>query len=168
MPSETLFGGQSQTHLEPAVVARARLDQALVIDPVQKARTRATCKALNGASFRGLVRAGALSERGVDAAAIQARRRGDVVRALEAALDLERAHAELDQTRYGGARFQILRREQVGALAELPQHVVDHELVRKAAGLGTSATVGAAAADGLTGQTLPRVRHAQRAVDEHL
>ena len=76
--------------------------------------------------------------------------------------------AELRQLRHERARLEVLGRQEVRAVAEVAQHAVDHELVRQAARLRARAAVGAAAADGLAGQALARVRDAERAVDEDL
>src|SRR5207244_1164396 len=52
--------------------------------------------------------------------------------------------------------------------AEILLHAVDDELVRQPACLRAGAAVGAPPADGLARQALPRVRDAERAVDEDL
>jgi hypothetical protein len=59
-------------------------------------------------------------------------------------------------------------REQEGAVAGVARLAVDDEGVREPAGLRACAAVGAAAADGLAGEALARVRDAERAVHEYL
>ena len=103
----------------------------------------------------------------VDRGAVRLRRRGDVLRALEPALDLEAAHAEVGQLADQVVRRQVLRAEQVRASPRSRSR--RRRSARTAAGRpGTLPAVGAAAADRLAGQALAAVRHAQRPVDEDL
>ena len=60
-----------------------------------------------------------------------------------------------------------MRAEQIRLVAEVALLAVDDQLVRQAARLGALPAVGRAAAEGFGGQALPRLRHAQRPVDEH-
>ena len=92
-----LFAAQGLTDFEPAVIAGARFDQALVIDAGQKPRTRAARIALDCA----LLQWPASGASGAPSAAstacrYKARGRRDVLGPFHAAFDLERAHPELD------------------------------------------------------------------------
>ena len=104
----------------------------------------------------------------VHGAAIERRGRRDVFRPLEAALDLERHDAETRELGHQRARFEILGREQIRAIAEIAQDAVDHELVGQPASLRARAAVRAAAANRLARQALSRVGDAKSAVHEHL
>ena len=93
---------------------------------------------------------------------------GDVFRRLEAALDLERRHAGREQLRGQRIGGEVLRREQVFLVPEIDVLAVADEVVGEPAGLGALAAIGAPPAERLAREALPRIRHAQRAVHEHL
>ena len=63
---------------------------------------------------------------------------------------------------------EVLRAEQVAAVAEVDFLAVGDEVVGEAAGLGALAAVGGAAAEGFAGQALAGIRDAEGAVDEDL
>ncbi len=95
---------------------------------------------------------------------------GDVLHiahVLVAALDLERAHAGIHQVGQVGGLVVVLHRQQVFLEGDHTALVV-LEGVGQAAGLGTVATVGAAAGLGVGDVALAGEGHAQRAVDEEL
>ncbi len=134
----------------------------------QKARPRAARIALN----RALPRVREILPRPapqgqIHRLPVQARGGGHVFGALEPAFDLERADAQLDQTRHGRACLEILRREQVGALAEIHDLPVDQQFVRQATGLRAGPAVGTSTADRFARQTLTRIGDAQGAVHEY-
>ena len=93
---------------------------------------------------------------------------GDVLGRLEPALDLQARHAQLDQLRDQVVRGKVLRAEEILSLVQVHELAVADDLVGHPAGLGTLAAVRRAAAQGLAGQALAGVGHAERAVDEDL
>ena len=155
---------------EAAVIAGAPLDEALVIDARRGSRARAARERLE--RRRGSSRsrpARRRAQRASDGAAVERGRRRDVLGALEAALDLERATRRARTSR--GTSAVASRSSGESRYARSPRsrtHAVDDELVRQPARLGARAAVRAAAADRLARQALARVRDAERAVDEHL
>ena len=92
----------------------------------------------------------------------------DVLRAFEAALDLEAPHSGPDQPRQQGQGHQVLGREQVVEVPLAVQHAVHQQAIGQAAGLGALAAVGGAAAPGLAGEALAAVADAERAMHEGL
>ena len=93
---------------------------------------------------------------------------GDVLGRLEPALDLQAGDAQLDQLGDQVVRREVLRAEEVLRLAEVDVLAVADDLIGHPAGLGALAAVGRPAAEGLAGQALARIGHAERAVDEDL
>jgi len=91
-----------------------------------------------------------------DEAGVDARHGGDVLRALHAALELEAAHAHVDQLGHVGREVVVAQAERVSAV------------VGQAAGLGAQAAVAAALADDRAHRALARVAHTQRPVGEDL
>ena len=104
----------------------------------------------------------------VDGLAVDAGEVGDVLGALEPALDLERGDAEAHQVGQDVEAGEVLRAEEVAAAAEVDLPAVGDEVVGHAAGLGAFAAVGGAAAERLGGEALAGVGDAERAVDEDL
>ena len=105
---------------------------------------------------------------GVQRPAVGLRGGGDVVGALEAALDLQTRHAQGGKVADQVVRRQVLRGEQVVLVAQRLVFAVDDQLVWQPTRLGALPAVGAAAAEALAGQALPAVGDAERAVGEHL
>ena len=93
---------------------------------------------------------------------------GHVFGRLEPPFDLEARHPQLDQTGDQVERREVLGAQQVLDVAQVADLAVADDLIGQAARLGTFATVGRPPAEGLTGQALARVRHAERSVDEDL
>ncbi|OQB92401.1 MAG: hypothetical protein BWX86_01839 [Verrucomicrobia bacterium ADurb.Bin122] len=104
----------------------------------------------------------------VEGLAVHARDAGDVLRGFEAALDLERGDAEAHELGQQVDAGEVLRAEQVFAVAERDELPIAEELVRQAAGLGALAAVGGAAAERLAREALAGVGHAEGAVHEDL
>lgn len=109
-----------------------------------------------------------LFDRRVDRLSIDARNARDVLRRLQPSLDLEARDAALDQRRHVVDGREILRREQILAIAEVLLLPVDEQVVRHAASLRTFAAIGASLPERLTREALPGVRDAKRAVHEDL
>jgi len=142
-----------------------------VIDPREEPRSRAARVHLERKEpllFARRARPAVPRHRSVHRTPIEARGSRDVLGPLQAPLNLDRCHAELDELRHESARLEILGRQQVGAIPQLLQHAVDHQLVRQPARLRARPPVRAPPSDGLARQALPRVRDAQGAVHEHL
>ena len=87
---------------------------------------------------------------------------------LRRPFDLERRDSQLDQSRNQVIRRQVLRAQEILNVFEIDKLAVADDLVRHAAGLGALAPVCGPAAQRLAGQALPRIGHAERAVDEDL
>ena len=122
-----------------------------------------------GRGSRHALANGAGLEHRVDLLAVGAHDAPHVVGRLHAALDLERAHAGVHEGGHAAGRAGVLgaqrpraaRRADVGAL-------LVHQLVEQAAGLGTQAAVGAAAARHARHEADARIAEAQGAVAEDL
>ena len=99
---------------------------------------------------------------------VNARDAGDVFGRFEPALDLERGDAGAHEVGQHVEAGEILRAEQVAAVAERHLFAVGNEIVGQAAGLGAFAAVGGAAAERFAGEALAGVGDAERAVDEDL
>jgi hypothetical protein len=87
---------------------------------------------------------------------------------FQPALDLERGDAGAHEVGQHVEAGEILRAEQVAAVAEVNLPAVGDEIVGQAAGLGAFAAVGGAAAERLAGEALAGIGHAERAVHENL
>src|SRR5690242_13744930 len=98
---------------------------------------------------------------GIDRGTVRLRGRGDVVWALQAALDLEAAHAQLREIFDEVVRGEVLRTEQVRFLAEVAHLLVDDQLVRQSAGLSALPAVRAAPTERFAGQALAAVADAE-------
>ena len=124
----------------------AALDEALVVDAGEKARARPAGVDLKGGATIGVVGPGRRprrpSRRGGRAAVVAATYSGPLRRP-----SILRTRCRGAQIGNEGARLEVLRGEQVGAVAEIAQDAVDDELVGEAASLGAGAAVGAPAAD---------------------
>ena len=72
----------------------------------------------------------------------------------------------LDQLGNQVIRRQILGAQKILNVLEIDELAVADDLVRHAAGLGAFAPIRRPAAQGLAGQALPGIGHAERAVDE--
>lgn len=107
-----------------------------------------------------------LREGGVDGFAINAGDGGDVFGRFEATLDFERGNARLDELGDEIDGGEILRREQVAFFAQIAELAIDDELVGHSARLSAFATVGGALPERFGGEALPRIRDAERAVNE--
>ncbi len=123
--------------------------------------------ARSSSSRRGSANARAAELR-VDRLAVGLRGRGDVRPALQPPFDLERDHARVDERVDQVERRQVLRTEQVRAVAEFALLAVHDHLVGQAARLGALPAVRAAAAERLAREALPAVRDTQSPVNEHL
>ena len=86
---------------------------------------------------------------------------------LEAPFDLEAGDPNLGQLRQQLPGGQILGREQVALLAQVPLHPIDNQLIGKPASLGAFAPVGTALAQGLAGEALARIGHTEGPMHEH-
>src|SRR5437867_13120936 len=104
--------------------------------------------------------------RGIDGPPVHLTRRGDVLRRFQATFDLEAGHTEADQLRYLFHRGEVLRREQIPAVAKVFERAIHDEFVWQPAGLRAFAAIRAALAESFAGQALAGVRDAQRAVEE--
>ena len=91
----------------------------------------------------------------------------DVFRTFQAPLNLERSDAEANEIRQNIEGGEILRTEQVAAMAEVNLLAVGEQFVGHAAGLRAFSAVGGAAAERFAGQTLAGIGHAERAVDKN-
>ena len=159
-----------------ALLAEAGMDELLVVDPAEPTRVEAARERhLHRIVFflpdleGGAVGVGTLGESipgGVHRATIGLRDGGDVFRRLQAPFDLEGTDTGTDQVRDDLDAGQILRRKQVGLVAQIADHAVDHEFVRQTAGLGAFAAIGRAAAEGFARQALAGIRDAERPVHE--
>ena len=153
---------------QAAVIAGAPLDQPLMIHSCEEARARAARERLQRRAARLLARRLPLAHRCLRGPSVERRRRAHVLRPLQAPLDLQRVDPEPSELGHQRAGLEVLGREQIRAVAEIAPHPVDDHLVGQPAGLRARAAVGAAPADRLAGQALPRVRHAERPVHEDL
>ena len=104
----------------------------------------------------------------IDGLAIDGGDGGDVVRRFEPALNFEGTEAKPDQLGDLVNGGQVLWGEKIGSIAEVAGLPVDLEGVRKAAGLGAFAPVGAAATEDLAGETLTGVGDAEGSMDKDL
>ena len=91
----------------------------------------------------------------------------DIAQVLVAALDLEAAHARIDQRGQVGRLVVVLEREHMLVVRHDAAGRVRHR-VGQAALLRAVAAVGAAPGVGMADEALPAVGHAQRAVHEEL
>src|SRR5690606_26116277 len=106
-------GREHVAELDSSVRAAVAFDQTLMIRTAQEPGTGAARVRLQGelpSRFEGPRRSAA--ERSREGVAIQSDRRGHVIGAFEATLDLERGDAGFDERRDECARFEILWREQ--------------------------------------------------------
>src|SRR5262249_39787121 len=149
---------------EPSVIARAPLDEALVIDPPEEPWPRAAGERLEGVVALFTRRRTPRADRGVDRRPVEPRRRGDVLGALGAPFGREGGDPEPDEIIDDGGRLQIFGREEVGAIVRPSELAVDDELVRQPARLRARAAVRAPTPDRFAGEALARVRDAERAV----
>jgi hypothetical protein len=90
----------------------------------------------------------------------------DVFGALEPALDFQGGDSDAHEVGQHLKSREILRAQQIAAVAEVDGAAVGDEFVGHAAGLGAFATVGGAAAERLAGEALTGVGDTERAVDE--
>ena len=104
----------------------------------------------------------------VEAAAVGVRDHRHIAGLLEPPLNLEAGDPQLGKLGHQFPGGQILGRQQIALVGKIQCFAVHHELVGQTTGLGTFAAVGAALAEGLTGEALAGVGHAQGAVHEHL
>ena len=91
---------------------------------------------------------------------------GDVFGGFEAALDFEGGDAGAEEIGKDFQAGQVLRAEEVAAVAERDGLAVANEFVRKAAGLGAFAAIGGASAEGFASQALAGIGDAQGAMDK--
>ena len=103
----------------------------------------------------------------VDRLTIMARDIGDILRRLEPALDLETGDPQFDQPRNQVEGGEVLGAEQVLDVVQIDKLAVANDLVRHAARLGAFASIGRPATERLAGETLPRISHAESAMNEH-
>ncbi len=167
-----------RAEISAALLAEAGMDELLVVDAAEPARVEtARERHLHRIVFLlpdlqgGAVGVGALGESvpgGVHRTTIGLRDGGDVFGGLQAALDLQGADAGADQVGHDLDAGEVLRGEEVGLVAEVADHAVDHEFVRQAAGLGAFAAIGRAATERFARQALAGISDAERAVDEDL
>ena len=146
----SLLGGRNDEHhvaLDPhdlaerqaAVAREPAFDEGLVIGAAEEPGGDAAAvgdvqcggieRHLDGELGRGLTD----GER--HGAAVLRDRRGDVARALEPALDLQRRDADLGECGYRIEADEILGREEILDLAEIADVTIDDERVGQAAGL---------------------------------
>ena len=109
-----------------------------------------------------------LGQRGIQGFAVNLGHGGDIFRGLEAAFDFERAHAPGDEIGDLIHRREVLGRKKVALVAEVAHRAIHNQLIRHPAGLGAFAPVRTATAEGLAGEALPGISHAECAVDESL
>ena len=165
-----------RTEVGAALLTEAGVNELLIIDAAEPARVQAARERhLHRIVFfltdleRGAVGVGALGESvpgGVHRATVGLRDGGNVFGGLQAALDLQGADAGTDQVGHDFDAGEVLRGEEIGLVAEVADHAVDHEFVRQAAGLGAFAAVGRAAAERFARQALAGIGDAEGAVDE--
>ena len=154
--------------LHAAAFGKSSLDQLPMIDAAEKAGAEAARKALRQIE-PALPRQGErlIGQRRIERRPIRPRCDRHILRALQAAFDLEAPHAELDQRLDQIVGGEILRAQQVGPLAEIADCAIDDEFIRQAAGLGALPPIGAAAPQRLARQALAAVGDAERTVNEH-
>ena len=104
----------------------------------------------------------------IDRTTVGLRDGGNIFRRLQAAFDLERTDTRTDQVGDDLDTREVLRGKQVGLVAEVAHHAVDHEFIGQTAGLGAFTTVSRTAAKGFTRQALAGVGDTEGAVDEDL
>ena len=161
-----------------ALLPEAGVDELLIVDAAEPARMQAARERhLHRVVFlltdleRGTVGIGALDEGipgGVHRATVGLRDGRHVFGGFETSFDLERTDAGADQVGHDFDAGEVLRGEEVGLVAEIAAHAVDHEFVGQAAGLGAFAAIGRAAAERFARQALAGIGDAERAVHEDL
>ena len=92
--------------------------------------------------------------------------RRHILGSLESSLDLETLHTGSDQLRDIVHRGEILRREKVALIPEIPQRAVNDEFVGHTASLGALTAVGTTLPERFAGQALARVGNTESAMDE--
>ena len=142
------------------LLAKAGVDELLVIDPAKPARVQAAREShlhrivLFLADLQGsTIGIGTLSESipgGIDRAAVGLRNRSDIFWRLQATFNLQRTDTGTNEVRDDFDAGEVLRRKQVGLVTEVAHDAVDHELIGQAAGLGAFAAIGRTAAEGFT------------------
>jgi len=154
------------------MAGKPALDEGLMIGTVQEARRDAAAVGdVEGSRVRRELerRCGRRQSDGLErGAAVLGDGGRDVTRSLEAALDLERHHAERGERRNCVEADEVLGREQVLDLAEVLRLVVEHQVIRQATRLGALAAVRRATTPRFRRQTLSGPCDAQRAMDEDL
>src|SRR5262249_10141631 len=139
------------------------------IDPVEETVAEPAREALLEVErLLGREREAPAAEGSVEGGAVGAGRGGDVVRALETALDLEAGDAGADEVGEEVVSREILGREEVGAVAEVARSVVDDHLIGETTSLRALPAIGAASAERFAGQALAAVGDAERPVHEDL
>ena len=143
------------------------MDEPLVVDSVEESMGEAARKALGKLKFLMMGKdEGPVGGKGIDGRAVGLGGGGNVLGALEPALDLEAANAGAGQLGDHVVGGKVLRAEEIGFIAEVADRAVDDEVVRQSAGLGALAAVGAAPAERFAGEALAAVGHAEGAMDE--
>ena len=157
------------TEKSSTLFAKARADEFLVIDPMHPPAEKSTREG----HFQSIPVLGRRAlkkplERRVDRFAVNRGDRCDIFGGFQASLDFKRGHAPFDE----GWDFihcgEILRRKQVALVAEVAQGTVHNEFVGHAARLRAFPAIRTPATEGLAGEALARVGHAQRSVNKCL
>ena len=107
------------------------------------------------------------TKRGVDGLAIDLADGGDILGGFESSLDLETRDAAFQKLRNIIHCGEILRREEITAVAEIPQSSIDNEVIGHPTGLGTLASICTALAERFTGEALTGVGDTQRPMDKY-
>ena len=157
------------TQKSSTLFAKARADEFLVIDPMHPAAEEASREGhfqsipvLRRRAFKKPLK------RCIDGFTVNRGDRCDIFWGFQASLDFKRGHAPLDKRGDFIYCGEILRRKQVTLVAEVAEGAVHHEFVGHAARLSALTAIRAPAAEGLAGEALARVGHAQRSVNKCL
>lgn len=142
-------------------------DELLMVQAAEEAVGKATGEGLFEVEFLlGVDGEGLAVGGGIQGEAIGLGGGGDVGGGLEAAFDFKAGDASLREIEDEVVGGKILRGEEIGFIAEVFHFAIDDKIVGEAAGLGTLATIGTAAAEGFAGEALAGISDAEGAVNE--
>lgn len=105
-------------------------------------------------------------ENGVDGFSINLSDGGDVFRGFQAAFNFKTGDAESHEIGDFLNGGEILRGEEVTAIAQVAERSVNDQAIGKAAGLRALAAIGAPLSQGFARETLSGIRHAEGSVDK--
>src|ERR1700748_1343582 len=107
-------------------------------------------------------------DRTINRSTINSGDRRHIFRRLQASFNLETGHPQSDQFRDLFDPGKILRREQKSLFTKILRPAIHEQLIGQTTCLSALATVRAALAERLAGQTLSRICDTERAVDKNL